>query len=314
MAYELKLFSGNANRALAEEIAQYLRVPLGESEVSRFSDGEVFVQFNENVRGADVFLIQPTCPPVNDTLMELLIMTDALKRASAHRITAVLPYYGYARQDRKVAGRAPISAKLVADLLEAAGVNRVLALDLHAGQIQGFFNIPVDHLFAAPVVMIDYLKKKDLTDPVVVSPDAGGVERARAIAKRFNSGLAIIDKRRDGPNSAAAMHLIGDVDGRDVVVIDDMIDTAGTLVQAVGALQREGAKRIMACGVHAVLSGPAIERIKASPIEEVLVTNSIPLPEDKRIGGRITVLSVAPLLGEAIRRIHDEESVSTLFV
>jgi ribose-phosphate pyrophosphokinase len=226
----------------------------------------------------------------------------------------VLPYYGYARQDRKVAGRAPISAKLVADLLEAAGVNRVLALDLHAGQIQGFFNIPVDHLFAAPVVMIDYLKKKDLTDPVVVSPDAGGVERARAIAKRLNSGLAIIDKRRDGPGSAVAMHLIGDVDGRDVVVIDDMIDTAGTLVQAVGALQREGAKRILACGVHAVLSGPAIERIKASPIEEVLVTNSIPLPEDKRHAGRITVLTVAPLLGEAIRRIHDEESVSTLFV
>jgi ribose-phosphate pyrophosphokinase len=314
MAYELKLFSGNANRALAEEIAQYLRVPLADGEVSRFSDGEIFVQFNENVRGADVFVVQPTCPPVNDTLMELLIMTDALKRASAHRITAVLPYYGYARQDRKVAGRAPISAKLVADLLEAAGVNRVLALDLHAGQIQGFFNIPVDHLFAAPVVMIDYLKKKDLHDPVVVSPDAGGVERARAIAKRLNSGLAIIDKRREGPNSAVAMHLIGDVDGRDVVVIDDMIDTAGTLVQAVGALQREGAKRILACGVHAVLSGPAIERIKVSPIEEVLVTNSIPLPDDKRAAGRITVLSVAPLLGEAIRRIHDEESVSTLFV
>jgi len=314
MAYELKLFSGNANRALAEEIAQYLRIPLADGEVSRFSDGEIFVQFNENVRGADVFVVQPTCPPVNDTLMELLIMTDALKRASAHRITAVLPYYGYARQDRKVAGRAPISAKLVADLLEAAGVNRVLALDLHAGQIQGFFNIPVDHLFAAPVVMIDYLKKKDLHDPVVVSPDAGGVERARAIAKRLNSGLAIIDKRRDGPNSAVAMHLIGDVDGRDVVVIDDMIDTAGTLVQAVGALQREGAKRILACGVHAVLSGPAIERIKVSPIEEVLVTNSIPLPDDKRAAGRITVLSVAPLLGEAIRRIHDEESVSTLFV
>jgi ribose-phosphate pyrophosphokinase len=314
MAYELKLFSGNANRALAEEIAQYLRVPLGESEVSRFSDGEVFVQFNENVRGADVFVVQPTCPPVNDTLMELLIMTDALKRASAHRITAVLPYYGYARQDRKAAGRSPISAKLVADLLEKAGVQRVLALDLHAGQIQGFFNIPVDHLFAAPVVMIDYLKKKDLHDPVVVSPDAGGVERARAIAKRLNSGLAIIDKRRDGPNSAVAMHLIGDVEGRDVVVIDDMIDTAGTLVQAVMAVQREGAKRIFAIGVHAVLSGPAIDRIKASAIEEVLVTNSIPLPDDKRVAGRITVLSVAPLLGEAIRRIHDEESVSTLFV
>jgi ribose-phosphate pyrophosphokinase len=240
-------------------------------------------------------------------------MLDAVKRASAGRITAVLPYYGYARQDRKVQPRVPISAKLVADLITAAGAQRLLALDLHAGQIQGFFNIPVDHLFAAPVV-IDYLDRRGLFDPVVVSPDAGGVERARAIAKRLRAGLAIIDKRRDGPNSAVAMHLIGDVEGRDVVVIDDMIDTAGTLVQAVGALQREGAKRIMACGVHAVLSGPAIERIKASPIEEVLVTNSIPLPDDKRVAGRITVLSVAPLLGEAIRRIHDEESVSTLFV
>jgi len=314
MSYELKLFSGNANRPLAEEIAQYLHVPLGDAEVSRFSDGEVFVQVNENVRGTDVFIVQPTCPPVNDTLMELLIMTDAFKRASAHRITAVLPYYGYARQDRKVQGRMPISAKLVADLLEAAGVDRVLALDLHAGQIQGFFSIPVDHLFAGPVVMIDYLKKKDLKDPVVVSPDAGGVERARAIAKRLGAGLAIIDKRREGPNSAVAMHLIGDVDRRDAVVIDDMIDTAGTLVQAVGAIQREGARRILACGVHPVLSGPAIERIKTSVIEEVVVTNSIPLAQDKRAAARITVLTVAPLLGEAIRRIHDEESVSTLFV
>jgi ribose-phosphate pyrophosphokinase len=314
MAFELKLFSGNANRGLAEEIAQYLRVPLSDAEVSRFSDGEVYVQFNENVRGADVFVVQPTCPPVNDSLMELLIMVDALKRASAHRITAVLPYYGYARQDRKVQGRVPISAKLVADLMEAAGVNRVLALDLHAGQIQGFFNIPVDHLFAAPVVMIEYLRKRELKDPVVVSPDAGGVERARAIAKRLSAGLAIIDKRRDGPNSAVAMHLIGDVDGRDAIVIDDMIDTAGTLVQAVGAIQREGARRILACGVHAVLSGPAIDRIKASPIEEVVVTNSVPLTPEKRTAARITVLTVAPLLGEAIRRIHDEESVSTLFV
>jgi ribose-phosphate pyrophosphokinase len=314
MAYELKLFSGNANRALAEEIAQYLHVPLADVEVSRFSDGEVFVQVNENVRGTDVFVVQPTCPPVNDTLMELLIMIDAFKRASAHRITAVLPYYGYARQDRKVQGRMPISAKLVADLLEAAGVDRVLALDLHAGQIQGFFNIPVDHLFAGPVVMIDYLRKKDLRDAVIVAPDAGGVERARAIAKRLSAGLAIIDKRREGPNSAVAMHLIGDVEGRDAVVIDDMIDTAGTLAQAVGAVQREGARRILACGVHPVLSGPAIERIKASPIEEVVVTNSIPLPPDKRAAARITVLTVAPLLGEAIRRIHDEESVSTLFV
>ena len=313
MAYELKLFSGNANRPLAEEIAQYLRVPLGDADVSRFSDGEVFVQVNENVRGTDVFVVQPTCPPVNDTLMELLIMIDAFKRASAHRITAVLPYYGYARQDRKVQPRVPISAKLVADLLEAAGVDRVLALDLHANQIQGFFNIPVDHLLASPVVMIDYLRKKELRDPVIVAPDAGGVERARAIAKRLNAGLAIIDKRREGPNSAVAMHLIGDVKDRDAVVIDDMIDTAGTLVQAVMALAREGARRILACGVHPVLSGPAIERIKTSVLEEVVVTNSIPVPETKR-AARVTVLSVAPLLGEAIRRIHDEESVSTLFV
>jgi ribose-phosphate pyrophosphokinase len=313
MAYELKLFTGNANRPLAEEIAQYLHVPMGDAEVTRFSDGEVYVQINENVRGADVFLIQPTCPPVNDTLMELLIMIDAVKRASAHRITAVLPYYGYARQDRKVQPRVPISAKLVADLLEAAGIDRVLALDLHAGQIQGFFNIPVDHLFAGPVVMIEYLRKKDLKDAVIVAPDAGGVERARAIAKRLNAGLAIIDKRREGPNAAIAMHLIGEVRGKDAVVIDDMIDTAGTLIQAVDALAREGARRILACGVHPVLSGPAVERIAASPLEEVVVTNSIPVPAEKRTA-RVTVLSVAPLLGEAIRRIHDEESVSTLFV
>jgi ribose-phosphate pyrophosphokinase len=244
--------------------------------------------------------------------MELLIMIDALKRASAHRITAVLPYYGYARQDRKVQPRVPISAKLVADLLEAAGVDRVLALDLHAGQIQGFFNIPVDHLFAAPVI-IDYLGKKDLQQPVIVSPDAGGVERARAIAKRLNASLAIIDKRRDKPGAAVAMHLIGDVADKDAVVIDDMIDTAGTLVQAVSALEREGARRILACGVHPVLSGPAVDRIKASPLEEVVVTNSIPVSDGKR-AARVTVLTVAPLLGEAIRRIHDEESVSTLFV
>ena len=314
MAYELKLITGNANRPLAEEIAQYLRVPLGAAEVDRFSDGEVFVQLNENLRGADVFVIQPTCPPVNDNLMELLIMIDAIKRASAHRITTVLPYYGYARQDRKAMGRVPISAKLVADLLSAAGVHRVLALDLHAGQIQGFFNIPVDHLFAAPAVMIDYLNKKDLRDPVVVSPDAGGVERSRAIAKRLDANLAIIDKRREGPNAAVAMHLIGDVRDRDAVVMDDMIDTAGTLVQAVGALEREGARRILACGVHAVLSGPAVERIRASKLEEVVVTNSIPVSAEKRAAARVTVLSVAPLLGEAIRRIHNEESVSTMFV
>jgi len=310
---DLKIFSGRAHPALAQEICAYLGIPLGNLTLYNFSDGEDYCQIDENVRGADVFVIQPTCPPVNDTLMELLIMVDAMKRASARRVTAVLPYYGYARQDRKVQSRVPISARLVADLLEAAGINRVLALDLHAGQIQGFFSVPVDHLFAGPVVMIDYLRKKDLKDPVIVAPDAGGVERARAMAKRFDAGLAIIDKRREGPGSAVAMHLIGDVKGRDAVVIDDIIDTAGTLTQAVTALEREGARRIMACGVHAVLSGPAIDRIGASPIEEVVVTNSIPLSETKRAAARITVLSVAPLLGEAIRRIHDEESVSTLF-
>jgi ribose-phosphate pyrophosphokinase len=312
MPYELKLFTGNAHRALAEEIAACLGIPLGQAEVTRFSDGEIFVQLEENVRGADVFVVQPTCPPVNDSLMELLVMLDAVKRASAERITAVLPYYGYARQDRKVQPRVPISAKLVADLITAAGAERVLALDLHAGQIQGFFNIPVDHLFAAPVV-IDYLERRGLSDPVVVSPDAGGVERARAIAKRLRAGLAIIDKRRDGQNVAVFMHLIGDVKGKDTIIIDDMIDTAGTLVQAADALKREGARRIMACGVHPVLSGPAMARLEGAPLEEVVVTNSIPLGKDKQVP-KITVLSVAPLLAEAIRRIHDEESVSTLFV
>jgi len=313
MAYELKLFSGNANRPLAEEIAQHLHMRLGDADVSRFSDGEVYVQINENVRGQDVFVVQPTCPPVNDHLMELLVMIDAFKRASARRITAVLPYYGYGRQDRKVMPRVPITAKLVADLITTAGCQRVLAVDLHAGQIQGFFDIPVDHLFAAPAVIVDYLAKKDLKDPVLVSPDAGGVERARAIAKRLNAGLAIIDKRRDGPNVAVFMYLIGDVKDKDVVVIDDMIDTAGTLIQAVEAVKREGARRVLACAVHGVLSGPAIKRIESSALEEVVITNSVPLAPDKA-NPKIHVLSVAPLLAEAIRRIHDEESVSTLFV
>ncbi|HEV8530776.1 MAG TPA: ribose-phosphate pyrophosphokinase [Methylomirabilota bacterium] len=313
MAYELKLFSGNANRPLAEEIAQHLRMRLGDADVSRFSDGEVYVQINENVRGQDVFVIQPTCPPVNDTLMELLVMMDAFKRASARRITAVLPYYGYGRQDRKVMPRVPITAKLVADLITAAGCHRLLAVDLHAGQIQGFFNIPVDHLFAAPPVIVDYLAKKDLQDLVLVSPDAGGVERARAIAKRLSAGLAIIDKRRDGPNVANFMYLIGEVKNKDVVVIDDMIDTAGTLIQAVEAVKREGARRVLACAVHGVLSGPALKRIEESPLEEVIVTNSVPLSPGKA-SPKLHVLSVAPLLAEAIRRIHDEESVSTLFV
>ena len=312
MTKELKLFSGTAHRGLTAEIAQYLKLPVGDADVTRFSDGEVFVQINENVRGSDIFVVQPTCPPVNDNLMELLIMVDAFKRASAGRITAVLPYYGYARQDRKVQPRVPITAKLVADLLAAAGVDRVLALDLHAGQIQGFFNVPVDHLFAGPPVIVDYLSKKSLRDPVVVAPDAGGVERARAIAKRLNAGLAIIDKRRDGPNVAVVMHLIGDVRDKDAIVIDDMIDTAGTLVQAVGALEREGARRIIAGGVHAVLSGPAVDRLRTAPIEEIVLTNSIPLTPEKVLP-TMTVLTVAPLLGEAIRRIHDEESVSTLF-
>jgi len=322
---ELKVFSGSAHPDLTREIASFLGVPVGQSRLRRFPDTEVSFQIDENIRGTDVFIVQPTCRrhyvedgrervrSVDQHLVELLIMIDAFRRSSAARITAVLPYYGYARQDRKVQSRVPISARLVADLLETAGIHRVLALDLHAGQIQGFFSVPVDHLFAGPVVMIDYLRKKDLRDPVIVAPDAGGVERARALAKRFDAGLAIIDKRREGPNSAVAMHLIGDVKGRDAVVIDDIIDTAGTLTQAVTALEREGARRIMACGVHAVLSGPAIDRIATSPIEEVVVTNSIPLSETKRAAARITVLSVAPLLGEAIRRIHDEESVSTLF-
>jgi ribose-phosphate pyrophosphokinase len=313
MTYELKLFSGNANRPLAEEIAKTLQLPLGDADVSRFSDGEVYVQINENVRGQDVFVIQPTCPPVNDHLMELLVMIDAFKRASARRITAVLPYYGYGRQDRKVQPRVPITAKLVADLLTAAGAQRLLAVDLHAGQIQGFFNIPVDHLFAAPPVIIDHLAKKDLNDPVLVSPDAGGVERARALAKRLKAGLAIIDKRREGNNVAQCMHLIGDVKGRDAVIVDDMIDTAGTLIQAVDALRREGANRVLACAVHGVLSGPAITRIKESILEEVIITNTVPLTPERQLP-KIRVLSVAPLLAEAIRRIHDEESVSTLFV
>ena len=313
MSYDLKLFSGNANRPLAEEIAKMLHLPLGDADVSRFSDGEVYVQINENVRGQDIFVIQPTCPPVNDHLMELLVMIDAFKRASARRITAVLPYYGYGRQDRKVQGRMPITAKLVADLLTAAGTQRLLAVDLHAGQIQGFFDIPVDHLFAAPPVIIDYLAKKDLKDPVLVSPDAGGVERARALAKRLKAGLAIIDKRREGNNVAQFMHLIGDVKDKDVVIADDMIDTAGTLIQAVEALRREGARRILACAVHGVLSGPAIARIKESVLEEVIITNTIPLPPERQLS-KMRVLSVAPLLAEAIRRIHDEESVSTLFV
>jgi ribose-phosphate pyrophosphokinase len=317
MAGELVLTSGRANPKLSQEIAESLGMRLAETDVMEFSDGEVFVQVNENVRGADVFVIQPTCHPVNRNIMELLIMIDALKRASAFRITAVIPYYGYGRQDRKVQPRVPITAKLVADLITAAGAHRVLTMDLHAGQIQGFFNIPVDHLFAAPVLLQyfqDRIGQGSWKDLVVVSPDAGGVERARAFAKRLGTSLAIMDKRRTSPNEAKIMHVIGDVRGRDVILLDDMIDTAGSITQAVQALKAEGARRIVASCTHAVLSGQAIDRLERSDIEEVVVTNTIPLREDVGSPKKITVLSVAPLLGEAIRRIHTETSVSSLFV
>ncbi len=316
MPAELVLTAGNAHPKLAQEIADALGTRLAEAEVSQFSDGEVFVQVNQNVRGADVFIIQPTCPPVNQNLMELLVMIDALKRASAFRITAVLPYYGYARQDRKVQPRVPITAKLVADLITAAGAHRVLTMDLHAGQIQGFFNIPVDHLFAAPVLLQyfqDRLEQHAWEDLVVVAPDAGGVERSRAFAKRLGTSLAIMDKRRTGTNESKIMHVIGDVRDRDVILLDDIIDTAGTIMQAVYALKAEGARRILASCTHAVLSGQAIDRLDQSVIEEVVVTNTIPLREDQQ-SKKITVLSVAPLLAEAIHRIHSETSVSSLFV
>jgi len=314
MEGKLVLFAGNANPRLAQEIADYLNTPLAKTEVSQFADGEIFVQIHDNVRGADVFVVQPTCPPVNQNLMELLIMIDALRRASAQRITPVLPYFGYARQDRKVQPRVPITAKLVADLITAAGAHRLLAMDLHAGQIQGFFNIPVDHLFAAPV-LLQYFKERcwSAADLVVVSPDAGGVERARAFAKRLDAALAFIDKRRTGPNEAKVMHVIGEVEGKDAIIVDDIIDTAGTMVQSALALKEAGARRIFASATHPVLSGPAVERIEQSVLEEVVVTDSIPLPEAKACK-KITVRSVAPLLGEAIRRIHGETSVSSLFV
>jgi ribose-phosphate pyrophosphokinase len=316
MPGNLVLIAGNANPKLAQEIADALGTRLVEAEVSQFSDGEVFVQVNENVRGADVFVIQPTCPPVNHNLMELLIMIDALRRASAFRITAVIPYYGYARQDRKIQPRVPITAKLVADLITAAGTHRVLTMDLHVGQIQGFFNIPVDHLFAAPVLLQYFqqrLAEHAWEDLVVVAPDAGGVERSRAFAKRLGTSLAIMDKRRTGANESRIMHVIGEVRNRDVILLDDIIDTAGTIVQAVSALKAEGARRILASCTHPVLSGQAIERLEKSEIAEVVVTNTIPLREDQQ-SKKITVLSVAPLLAEAIHRIHTETSVSSLFV
>lgn len=315
MSRDFKVFSGNSNPKLAKDICAYLERPLSAAQVDRFSDGEISVEIGENVRGIDCFLVQSTCTPTNDHLMELLVMIDALKRASAASITAVIPYYGYARQDRKVAPRTPITAKLVADLLTAAGANRVVSMDMHAGQIQGFFNIPFDHLYAAPV-MIDHMRST-IGDPeqvVIVSPDAGGVERARAYSKRLGAALAIVDKRRAKANVAEVMNLIGDVEGKHAILLDDMIDTAGTLTNAAAALVEKGAVRVSAYAVHPVLSGPAIERLEKSVIDEVVVTDTIPLNGKAQACAKIKVLSVARLFGEAIRRIHSADSLSSLFV
>ena len=314
MLERMRVFSGNANLELAGKIAENLGVPLGKVNVTAFSDGETRVEIDENVRGMDVFIIQPTCPPVNITLMERLIMIDAVRRSSADRITAVIPYYGYARQDRKVAPRAPITAKLVADIITKAGANRVLAMDLHAGQIQGFFNIPVDNLFATPI-LLDYIKKHYRGDNIViVSPDTGGVERARAFGKRLGASLAIIDKRREGPNDAQVMNIIGHVKGKKVILLDDLIDTAGTVVQSAKALAEEGAIDVSVCCTHPVLSGPAIERIEQSGLKEVIVTDTIPLHDKAKACSRIKVLSVSGLLSEAVRRIYYNDSVSSLFI
>jgi len=310
---ELMIFSGRAHPVLAQEISANLNVPLGKVECLNFSDGEIFCQLQENVRGADTFVIQPTCAPVNENLVELLVMLDAIKRSSASRITAVLPYYGYARQDKKDAPRVPITAKLVADLISAAGADRILTLDLHAGQIQGFFNCPVDHLFAAPV-LIRAIRDLDVPDLVIVSPDAGGVERARAIAKRLNAELAIVDKRRVGPNEALVMHVIGDVAGKPVLILDDIVDTAGTLVHTIDALKKKGAERVFAVAVHGILSGPALDRLEESPVEQILITNTTPLEEKLKRCRKLRPLSVAKLLGDAIKHIHQNSSVSSLFV
>jgi len=308
----LKVFAGRSNRQLAQEICDYLKIPLGDIDISNFSDGEISVQINENVRGQDVFAIQSTCFPGNDNLMELLIMIDALKRASAKRITAVIPYYGYARQDRKAQPRVPITAKLVATLITASGADRVLSMDLHAGQIQGFFDIPVDHLYARPV-LVEYFRSLKLDNLVVISPDAGGVERARTYAKKLNASLGIIDKRRERANVSEVMHVIGEVEGKDTLIVDDLVDTAGTLTQAAKALIEHGAKSVRACAAHPVLSGPAIQRIEESELTEVIVTNTIALREEAKRCEKIRVLSVAHLFGEAIKSIHNETSISSLF-
>jgi len=307
------VFAGNANPELAQAICDYLQQPLGNAKIKRFSDGEVQIEIDDNVRSKDVFVVQPTCQPVNENLVELLLLIDALKRSSAKRITGVIPYFGYARQDKKVAPRVPISAKLVANLLTIAGANRIITMDLHAGQIQGFFDIPVDNLFAAPV-LIDYMRRHFTDDLVIVSPDAGGVERARAFAKRLNAGLAIIDKRRSAPNQAKAMAVIGNVEGKRAIILDDMVDTAGTLTEAAKSLMSSGAKEVHACVTHAVLSGPAIDRINDSPIKTLVVADTIPLTEKRKMCSKIVVLSIAKLFGEAIIRSHTGDSVTSLFV
>ena len=310
----LQLFTGSAHRDLVKEIADNLQTTVSDAMVSSFSDGEILVRINENVRGSDVFVIQPTCMPVNDNIMELLLIIDALKRSSSGRITAVIPYFGYARQDRKVQPRVPISSKMVADLITVVGTNRVLTVDLHAGQIQGFFNIPVDNLYAAPV-LLEYIKKNyELQNLVVVSPDAGGVERARSFAKRLNCSIAIIDKRREKMNECEVMNVIGDVQDMHALILDDMVDTAGTITQASLALREQGARRVSAACTHAVLSGSAIEKINNSMIEEMIVTNTIPLDSKKEQCKKLIVLSIASLIGEAIKRIHEESSISSLFV
>ncbi len=310
---ELKLFGGTSNPLLTLEVCDYLGIEPGKIVAKTFSDGETMVEIGENIRGRDVFVLQSTCTPVNDNLVQLLIIIDALKRASAKRITAVMPYYGYGRQDRKVKPRVPISAKLVADLITVAGADRVVSMDLHAGQIQGYFDIPVDNIFAAPI-LLKYIRGHFSDNIVVVSPDAGGVERARAVAKRLNASLAIIDKRREGPNVAEAMNIIGDVEGKTAIILDDMVDTAGTLTQGAMALQRRGTGEIYACCTHPVLSGPAIERLEASPIKRLVVTNTIPCTEKCRNCKKVVFLSVAEILGETIKRIYESHSVSTLFV
>ncbi len=312
--HQLKFFTGNANQELAESVRRHLGIEMGKAHVGTFSDGEVNVEIGENVRGCDCFVLQPTCAPVNSHLMELLITIDALRRSSARRITAVIPYYGYARQDRKVRPRLPISAKLVADLISTASTDRLLCLDLHAGQIQGFFNIPVDNLFATPVLLEAINTRHRGEELTIISPDAGGVERSRAYAKRLNAGLAIIDKRREAANVAKVMNIVGDVDGRTCIIVDDIVDTAGTLTEAACALHDAGAASVSAAITHAVLSGPAIRRIAESPLEELVVTDTIPLQPEAKDCEKLQVVTVAPLLSEAIRRINNEESVSSLFI